>query len=94
MTTLYELLSDLGGTPEEVARTLEHKGIKGTPRNCHDCPVANYLRGTLQYHGEPVVVLPYVVRVGYPIEQTAYMPHAVSNFINQFDKDLYPTLKK
>lgn len=41
--SLSEALAKLGNTPEEVRDTLKVKGIKGIPKDCCRCPVANYL---------------------------------------------------
>lgn len=95
MTTpkpISQLLSALGDTPEAVARTLEAKGIKGSRKNPHSCPIARYLRA----EGWCVGVFQTIGYAKVPGSQgdmqSFPLPTPVTAFIEQFDSGLYPTL--
>ena len=85
MTTKEQVLSalsDLGGSSDEIAMTLHHKGIKGK-RTCRDCPIARFLvRDCGQSHAN--------VSKFYIIMQDGFFeklptPSVVAEFIVRFD---------
>lgn len=92
-----ELLADLGHTSNEVARTLEDGGVRGTPGDVRGCAVALYLNAVLgaEANVRSVRVDRTSVRVlrGRPrISLSITMPEAVRTFVHAFDRRLYPEL--
>jgi hypothetical protein len=47
ITDTLEALTDLGSTPEQVAATLQAKGIKGKCLAADTCPIAMYINSIL-----------------------------------------------
>lgn len=85
---LQAALARLGSSPEEIAESLNTKGISGYRRKPTNCPIANYLKQEF-----PNVGLIYVGGV-VCFDETKKIPTPteVREFINGFDKGFYPKL--
>lgn len=90
-------LGELGYNADEVAKTLQMKGIQGCTSDDFRCAVAEYLRAECQpprnEHREDVSVgagTAYLYATGVVIP----LPDAVADFVEMFDQGLYPNLIK
>lgn len=85
---IREWLEELGSTADEVAASLESRGIRGRRGSATHCPIAKYLQqravrsalvGADTVHVDPGLGLPYVdVRT----------PNAVADFVAKFDQEV------
>lgn len=92
-----ELLADLGHTSNEVARTLENGGVRGTPGDVSGCAVALYLNAVLGTEANVRSVKVdrtsvRVLRARPRISLSITLPEAVRTFVHAFDRRLYPEL--
>lgn len=89
---VYEAIRKLGSSSEEIAESLERRGIRGRVMEERDCPLANYIRaelgiesqvenGSIQIDGTDTFM------------STAVLPGA-EDFIDDFDDKAYPDLIK
>jgi hypothetical protein len=83
----HQLLLTLGSTPEEIANTLRHLGIRGMRVSANHNPIALYLR-QVGAKGD-VTVTQTNVRASDYLFQT---PDAVSHFLRLFDCGGMPEL--
>lgn len=96
------LLSELGATPEAVARALEEAGIRGTPKSNRGCAIALYLTAVMG--GEPeirsIAVGPCSLVInlvapdsGRPAGRLlVQLPKPVRQFVAAFDAGSYPAI--
>lgn len=99
---IRSLLSDLGGSPHEVAATLHRAGIRAVPKQPDACAVAMYLGAVLGADSriQSVTVgsncLKAATRQTAPFYFYGTMlipvPKAVGQFIAAFDDGRYPEL--
>lgn len=87
------LLAKLGNTADEIAQSLEVKGITGCQSVSHSCPLAIYLQDEL-----PPGYIDVCAEVTWfnstEIGTRIINSTAVSKFIRNFDHKLYPNLIK
>lgn len=91
----YEAMLDfLGCTIDEVADALRARGIRGKPRSCWNCPIANLMKavGLIAYVGLDYADLYDPMDAGRDARVT--LPTPVSLFIGAFDLGLYPDLEE
>ncbi len=96
-TQTRELLSDLGGTPDEVARYLESLGVRGVRNNSECCAVAEFLAAIVASHPEVRSVRVFrrfvILSRNGPFWLTAVrLPRPVRSFVLAFDAGEYPNL--
>lgn len=84
----FSCLERLGNTPDEIAESLSVKQIKGSKREPHSCPIAQYLRG--QYPRAKISVCHDMVRLDDVVMSP---PKPVRDFIHGFDMGDYPNLQ-
>lgn len=88
---MEQKLAELGGTPAEVAASLQELGIAGHRRRSSDCPIAVYLRGI--FGGRVTAGVSHcflwIQRVA---DVKVTMTPAVKAFVEEFDKGVYPAL--
>lgn len=92
MTLTEEILAALGrlgSTAEEVAESLQAKGIKGHPRRADSCPLTNYLKDIIPELGD-IRVGDYTIAYG---AQTISNPMPAREFVHQFDRGAYSHLE-
>ena len=83
---LFEALTVLGASAQEVAGRLQAMGYTGRRDIMGDCPVARYLRETVR---RTVVVGSTYCQV----DNTEFpLPEAVQAFVHEFDAGKHPTL--
>ena len=90
MDKITESLVALGTTAEEVAASLEARGIKGVLEMPSSCPIARYIR-TIINSDELVQIYAgstFVMVQGEKIST----PKAVELFVEQFDECKFPFL--
>lgn len=92
-----ELVEELGGTPDEVSKSLSSYGVRGRPRDSARCAVARYLCTVI--NAEPTVTEVLVterelrlVRSGARAAVRVRLPKATVDFIRAFDAGVYPQL--
>lgn len=88
-------LAALGGSPDDVAKTLLEGDFLGVPNDRSFCPVAYYLTGRGFHRAD---VIGHKVRVqesSDPLSAwvTEDAPAAVHSFVNRFDSGEYPALE-
>lgn len=92
------LLIGLGGTAQEVAAGLADAGVRGIPRDRHQCAIARYLNAVVgadpQLRGIVVGSSRLWVRSRrwWSITAVLDMPIPVQQFISGFDRESYPEL--
>ncbi|MBV8464079.1 MAG: hypothetical protein JO368_12340 [Acidimicrobiales bacterium] len=99
-----DLLTGLGATPEQVARSLAAAGVEGLPRSNRSCAIARYLTAVMG--GEPSVravavgpcsLMIHMVRPrdGKPAGRLlVQLPKPVRQFVAAFDAGDYPELER
>lgn len=92
-----EILGLLGETPDDVARTLRARGIRGVRNTARSLnPVVQFIHTQLCDHAPHVGVTPYLsVRIEYPngSKQEIPMTPAVFEFLEAFNRGKYPDLE-
>jgi hypothetical protein len=91
---LYELLTGLGQTPDEVAESLRAAGVTGKREDAECCPVAIWLKratGADPYVDCEAASVRYVPDA--PEVETS-SPMAVRGFVVRFDHHQYPDLER
>ena len=83
---LFEALTVLGASAQEVADRLAAMGYKGQMCVRVDCPVARYLRETMRRTAVVGSAHCLVDHTEFPL------PEAVQAFLYEFDFGAYPTL--
>ena len=83
---LFEALTVLGASAQEVADRLAAMGYTGQMCVRVDCPVARYLRETVRRTAEVGSAYCLVDNTEFPL------PEAVQAFVHEFDSGAYPTL--
>jgi hypothetical protein len=81
---LQDVLDALGSTPEEIARTLQDKGIRGVRKSKCACPIAHYLQLKGFKDAE----------VGAFTEVSRVLSDGMRDFIYAFDRGEYPELEE
>ena len=82
-----DFLRRLGKTPEEVAKKLAKRGIKGRRRSHCSCPIANAL--TARFSRQCTMSR---IAAGVPGVCLTDAPQAVRDFVGDFDKGKFPEL--
>ena len=90
---LTRLLADLGDSPDAVAAFLEGQGVTGCRMQATHCPVAEYLKRATG-HRRVAVDMASVITLGErgDLGAHALTPVPVSDFIERFDRGLFPAL--
>lgn len=95
-----EYLLSLGGTPNQVAETLQAQGIRGYRASADSCPIAmalnnHYGAGVQAFVTHTDVTLAYdPVGSDVNYEHMVVNPLQVADFISLFDSGKYPELDK
>jgi hypothetical protein len=100
----HQLLAGLGGSPDEVAVTLEAAGVHGVPRSNQSCAIALYLTALMGSDSgvRSVAIGPcsLVMEIisppdGRPAGRLlVQLPKPVRRFVAAFDAQQYPTLTR
>ena len=89
---VYERLRLLGSTAEEVARSLQERGIKGCQRDGCDCPLFHFLKAEFGEHGLEIIICPGQVKFG---GKWIDMPEGAELFRLRFDhSNDFPELRR
>ena len=83
---LFEVLTVLGSSADQVADRLAAMGFTGRQSVVGDCPVARYLRETVRRTAVMGAKHCLVDNIAFPL------PEAVQAFVHEFDSGAYPTL--
>ena len=83
---ILERLAALGDSPDDIARSLEARGITGVPEDPECCVLANYLKAEFE---APYAYVGGCVRVW---ETEVTLPGKCEKFIDEFDTEEYPKL--
>ena len=91
--TLEEALMALGRDADQVAATLQAKGIKGKTAYAERCPIAIYLKQNNPNYAYVSVGTDVVTacEIGRRCE-SMYLPVHIQEFIRKFDKEHYPEM--
>ncbi|MDA8298305.1 MAG: hypothetical protein M0004_17305 [Actinomycetota bacterium] len=95
---LVDLLSDLGGSPGDIAHRLSALGVRGVPTDVNQCAIAVYLNAVVgaDRHVHSLSVWNDRVRVtfGRILTQSCDVPlsSCLQEFIDRFDARSYPEL--
>lgn len=84
-------VTDLGETPDAIAKSLKRKRIKGTLEDPQSCPLAHLLADFYEVYGDTEVGQRGIVINGLSIPEK-YIPKRVQQFITNFDNEKYPNL--
>lgn len=99
-----DVLANLGTTAEEIARNLEKKGIKGKKCDEFDCPLSVYFKLMLtpystEDHPIRVIVLKFYIfveagkhRWDKDVLVDIDCPEHLTDFVEKFDKGMFPKL--
>jgi hypothetical protein len=91
------MVNGLGNSASSVATDLGRAGVRGTPGNTAECPMARYLHAVIGGESSVDQVLVFdssvrVTRVGLRPSLVVSLPSAVSAFIRGFDAGCFPDL--
>jgi hypothetical protein len=95
---ISQLLTGLGGTPDEVASALSREGVRGIPRDVKECAIARYVNAIISADkrvGRIVVGTTGLSLRGphwWSSSTVMEMPVAIQQFVRAFDRDRYPFL--
>lgn len=87
-------LEKLGSSPEEVAKALKKRGLKGKLASRHSCPLARYVKSKVdaevEVDGEDISFFEDVPhgRVTYSISLQSHL----ADFVQKFDEEEYDFL--
>lgn len=93
-----ELIGQLGDKPDEVARSLEAVGVRGSPGDPFDCAIAVYLSAVVTADPGVYTVSVHARRIAIIVEGlwrrpiAVRLPAALCEFIARFDRYGYPSL--
>jgi hypothetical protein len=86
---LKTALKELGAGKNKICASLEAKKILGKVQNTSDCPIARYLHKVFK-NAEDVSVDASSIELTFPKGTIEVIPpKAVSNFIVDFDEEVY-----
>lgn len=97
-TRVRRAVRELGDTPDEIAKSLEKRGIRGAKGDPRTCPVAQFLDEEVN-DGFVFSVLGASVKIKSPSEVTIAVldfsvRSALNEFTTHFDKGHFPDLIK
>lgn len=84
-------LRELGRTPDEIARSLKRRRVKGYRREAGDCPLAVYLRRKFRAKRVTVCMAAFLQVGDKLLKVTLSGPHHA--FVVRFDAGHYPELE-
>ena len=87
IASLHQTLDFLGRNPNEIARKLRQRNIRGQKKSCTTCPIAQYLilSGFSKVSVDTEMISTH--------QETVRTPHDVRLFIKRFDAHEYPELR-
>lgn len=86
--SVTKFLTALGSTPDEIAKTLKRRGVKGVAFQSDKCPLVNALKR--RWPSRQIIAS---IDVVYIDDDEITLPRSCQRFVSNFDSGLYPDLK-